>query len=133
MARVATTVDIVQSRVDQELISQYMPIIEAIAGLLITTVGSSLVINASGSISKRLRSRNTAQGGSLIIGSYLGRYPLRSSKFLDFQAWREVLIMQVTRDSVTDAGREKAASLKASMNNKRTTFTWEHLDKFYTR
>lgn len=131
--RVSTSVDIVQSRVNLELIARYKPIMEAIAGLLLTVIGSTIVKNASGTVSERLRCRTTAMAGSLIIASYLARYPLRSSKHLDFLAWREVLIMQVMRESVTDEGRLKASSIKATMNTKRTVYTWDHLDNFYTR
>jgi len=129
--RVAAYFELVQSRTDLALIERYKPIMTAIAGMLMCSCGIKEVCNASGTVSLRLRARTTALAGNLIVAKYLSRFPLFSAKHLDSLVWRQVVAMQVSRDNVTDAGRQEVTRLKTTYNSKRDTFTWQHHKSFY--
>ena len=43
----------------------------------------------------------------------------------------EVVDMFGRKEHNTDEGKEKIVNLKSGMNNFRTDFTWDHLQKFY--
>jgi hypothetical protein len=58
--------------------------------------------------------------------SYLIEFPLMSSKRLDFLAWNTALSLIYNKLHLTQEGRATILQLKASMNNARKTFTWDH-------
>lgn len=63
-----------------------------------------------------------------ILIEYLNRYPLLSSKYLDFKNWEKALnlyILKLHRDPIY---LEEIRNLKLSMNTGRTEFNWEHLE-----
>lgn len=67
--------------------------------------------------------------GNLNVQPYLKKYPLFSSKFLDFMVWEKVLMMMVNKEHKKNA--EVIMKLKKSMNSRRTYFNWNHLKEFY--
>jgi hypothetical protein len=131
--RVGTTFELVQSRVDLEHIDKYYPIMQALAAFLFSKLGTTLVKNASGTMSKRLRARNTAQAGAGAAAMYFTSFPMLSSKQLDFEAWRSAYARTVLRQAKTGDGFAEMRKLKESMNSKRSQFTWDHLQRTYTR
>lgn len=62
--------------------------------------------------------------------SYLDKYPLFSSKFLNYKDWLKVLEYKKIRKYDTDS-IEKIIEIKNGMNNKREKFLWDHLQRFY--
>lgn len=64
------------------------------------------------------------------LESYLDKYPLFSSKFLNYKDWLKVLehkkIIKYDTDYI-----EKIIEIKNGMNNKREAFIWDHLQRFY--
>ena len=62
--------------------------------------------------------------------SYLDKYPLFSSKFLNYKDWLKVLEYKKIRKYDTDS-IEKIIEIKNGMNNKREKFIWDHLQRFY--
>jgi hypothetical protein len=66
----------------------------------------------------------------IIFINYLLRYPLLSSKYLDFLDWRRVLEFQKA-NSLTSSYLNKAIQIRKDFNSTRTTFTWNHLKNCY--
>jgi len=66
-----------------------------------------------------------------IIVNYLEKYPLFSSKYLDYKNWKEIVILIFENKHYTKEGINKTESARNSMNRQRTYFTWDHLNKLY--
>ena len=67
-----------------------------------------------------------------ILINYLSRYPLFSSKYLDYLAWEQIHNLNVSREYRTIDGTKRLQCLKASINTLRTVFNWDHLNSIYT-
>jgi hypothetical protein len=63
----------------------------------------------------------------MILITYLSKYPLLSTKRLDFNAWLEGHDLVVNGQHKSAEGSAKLKALKVSMNNSRTLFDWTHL------
>ena len=61
------------------------------------------------------------------IKEYLERYPLYSSKYLDYKDWIEVYNIMDKGEHLTKEGRKKTIEIKDRMNKKRTNNNWDHL------
>lgn len=59
--------------------------------------------------------------------NYLEDFPLYSSKYLDYKNWREVVYL-ILKNQHYEVNFETIQSVKDSMNNKRTEFSWDHLN-----
>ena len=68
---------------------------------------------------------------NLIIINYLEKYPLFSSKYLNYIDFRCIVDMIKNKEHKTILGKEKIQVIKSGMNNRRTEFNWNHLQKFY--
>nr|YP_010555462.1 LAGLIDADG endonuclease [Ramaria rubella]UYR22210.1 LAGLIDADG endonuclease [Ramaria rubella] len=99
------------------------------------------------------RIRTTNLQGNIALEEYLKTYPLFGTKYLDYRNWLEVLKyfkLGVSSAPVCSApggmpvsmpgGKGKYTnksvidhiiSIKSNMNDKRTIFIWDHLQKFY--
>jgi hypothetical protein len=73
----------------------------------------------------RLENQNAIK---LLIG-YLDTYPLLSSKHLDFLSWKIVFNEIINKNHMTVEGRKLVSLHKNQMNNSRTYFNWNHLNK----
>ena len=61
------------------------------------------------------------------LGEYLTRYPLYSSKYLDYKDWKKVLKIVEDKGHKSKEGLEECKRLKKGMDKGRITFNWEHL------
>ena len=77
----------------------------------------------------RLRTTNLESNLTLI--SYLNEFPLFGSKFSDYKNWEKILKLFNPRFKYSQENINNVLSLKSEMNDKRTVFTWNHLNKFY--
>ena len=68
---------------------------------------------------------------NLIIINYLEKYPLFSSKYLNYIDFRCIVDMIKNKEHKTILGKEKIQVIKSGMNNRRTEFNWNNLQKFY--
>lgn len=59
---------------------------------------------------------------------YFDRYQLLSSKYLDYCNWKTAYVLMLDKQHLTEAGVKTIKELKASMNKKRSVFTWDHLN-----
>ncbi|TIB37412.1 hypothetical protein E3P86_02167 [Wallemia ichthyophaga] len=55
---------------------------------------------------------------------YLDTYPLLSSKYLDYQNWRQAHILMREGQHLTPEGLDQISKLKSEMNNYRTQYTY---------
>ncbi|KAM4054276.1 LAGLIDADG endonuclease (mitochondrion) [Hirsutella rhossiliensis] len=62
-----------------------------------------------------------------ILVRYLDKYPLYSSKYLDYKDWKEIVLLLLKKKLYTKKNITKIDSAKNSMNSKRTLFNWDHL------
>jgi group I intron endonuclease len=68
-----------------------------------------------------------------ILIDYFHKYPLLSSKFLDYKDWESVANYKLNRlDLNAEENWKRIKDLKAGMNINRTYFNWDHLNTFYT-
>lgn len=77
------------------------------------------------------RLRTTSLETNLILVNYLNEYPLFGSKFLDYENWKEILNLFNPKFKYSQDNVDKVFNLKSEMNDKRTIFYWNHLNKFY--
>ena len=69
------------------------------------------------------------QNAVKLLINYLDAYPLLSSKHLDFLNWKIVFNEIVNKNHMTVEGRKIVSLHKSQMNNSRTSFNWDHLNK----
>ena len=67
------------------------------------------------------------------LREFLNRYPLLSSKYLDYLDWSEVidLIKEKGNNNVPGGSWELASLKRKDFNKTRTTLTWKHLNNTY--
>lgn len=78
------------------------------------------------------RLRTMSLDSNLKLVNYLIEYPLFGSKFLDYNDWKEILNLFNPRFKYSQNNIDKVLNLKSEMNDRRTIFTWNHLNKFYS-
>jgi hypothetical protein len=62
-----------------------------------------------------------------ILVSYITKFPLFSSKLMNYYDWEKCHYLIVNKFHLTEEGRNEAILLKSGMNRKRTYFNWDHL------
>lgn len=77
------------------------------------------------------RVRTTSLNGNLILENYLNTFPLFGSKYLDYKDWIKVLNHFKSGQFKHKSNIEEIILIKSCMNDKRTIFIWNHLNKFY--
>nr|WPM94729.1 hypothetical protein [Ceratocystis fimbriata]WPM94782.1 hypothetical protein [Ceratocystis fimbriata] len=77
------------------------------------------------------RVRTTSLNGNLILIEYLDKYPLFSSKYLNYNDWKKVLAYFENKKHTEPESIKSIVEIKLQMNNQRTEFVWDHLSKFY--
>ena len=91
-----------------------------------------LLTNIKFTVKDKIRVRTTSLKGNKILIEYLNKFPLFSSKYLDYLDWVEGIKIIEKKEHKNDIGKEKIIHQKSSMNNNRTFFIWDHLNKFYS-
>jgi len=77
------------------------------------------------------RIRTTNLKSNIILENYLTKYPLFSSKYLDYKDWLIILDKFKLGSYKHKLEIENAKSIKLNMNDRRTVLKWDHLNKFY--
>ena len=77
----------------------------------------------------RLRTINL--NSNFLLINYLEKYPLFGSKFLYYKDWREIVDLFKPRFKYSEDNIKQIINLKSGMNDRRTIFIWDHLNKFY--
>ena len=81
--------------------------------------------------SPEYRVRTTNLQGNNQAKNYLIKYPLFGTKYLDSKDWMKVVDLFNHGEHKTELGKQKIINIKSNMNDKRTVFTWDHLQNFY--
>ena len=63
-----------------------------------------------------------------IIVNYLDKYPLFSSKYLDYNDWKKIVLLIFENKHYTEEGINKTNIVKNSMNRQRIKYSWYHLN-----
>ena len=108
--------------------------------LIMSAIATFLDVN----LNSRIRCINNKKYSSFIVAAankksldilikYLTKYPLLSSKYLDFRDWSEVIdfIKKNGNNNVPGGSWELASIKRKDYNKTRITFTWKHLDSTY--
>ena len=61
---------------------------------------------------------------------YFNKYPLISSKYLDYKDWYYILELQ-NSNKITTSYLEKAIEIRKNFNKTRTNYSWLHLNDCY--
>lgn len=66
-----------------------------------------------------------------LVKEYFDRFPLLTSKYLDYLDWCKVLekILNEGQNTLPGGSWELSNNIRKDFNKSRKTFTWEHLDK----
>jgi hypothetical protein len=95
---------------------------ESVLSLIAVAFGVSLnTIIHNKDIRYYIFSASSTNARTLIV-SYFKKYPLFSSKRLNYEDWLNCHNLIISGIHLTDEGRNKALFLKGSMNNKRTYY-----------
>ena len=101
--------------------------LEKIAEFLLTTVKSVRQDRPN----PEYRVRTVSLRGNLTLCKYLENYPVFGTKYLDAKDWMKVVGIFEKGEHKDKPGIEKIVKIKSLMNDRRTTFTWDHLQDFY--
>ena len=63
-----------------------------------------------------------------IIINYFNKYPLYSSKHLDYKDWEKVAYMIINNQHYSEQGINTVELVRSQLNTKRTDFNWYHLN-----
>lgn len=112
-----------------ENIQSFFPIISKIGMFLGVTVYSrSRIIKNKVFHSFTIISHNKNSNSKIIY--YFNKYPLISSKYLDYKDFAYVLELQ-NSNSITTSYLDKTIKIRTDFNSTRTTYTWDHLKDCY--
>lgn len=64
-----------------------------------------------------------------IVINYLDKYPLFSSKYLDYKDWKKVALLILDSKHLTEEGLVITDTARNNMNRQRTFFNWDHLNE----
>lgn len=109
----------------------YKDIIESIAKFLQTKVLSrKRILNDKEYVSFMVATSSIPT--NLLVDNYFKQFPMFSAKQLDYLEWSKVLHLRISKQHLLESGALMCLEAKNSMNTKRTTWNWDHLDKFPT-
>jgi len=101
--------------------------LEIIAKFLLSSVKAIRVKK----FKSKYRIRTTSLNGNLILENYLNRFPLFGSKYLDYKDWIKVLDKFKSGQFKHKSNIEEIFLMNSCLNETRTFFTWDHLNKIY--
>jgi hypothetical protein len=61
--------------------------------------------------------------------AYFDTFPLLSSKFLEYQDWKQVYLMLCRKEHLQKKGKAEIWKIKQRMNRRRQRFCWQHLQQ----
>lgn len=115
-----------QRQVDHNQQNNYS-FLNSIADFLYTTVKPIRITKPK----PEYRVRTTNLKGNFKLISYLDKYPLFSSKILNYKDWVKILSYFERKEHTKLESIKEIIKIKSKMNDKRTEYNWDHLHKFY--
>jgi hypothetical protein len=134
--QIRLTFEIVQTRLNKEHLEKYEPIMNKIALFCNAKLGKHSLsqFDRSGK-QDAWRARITNKKGASILVNYFEKYPLWSSKYLNYLNWRDAyFILIINKEHIVSNKLDtynKIKEIKEKMNTKRRYFNWDHLNKFF--
>jgi hypothetical protein len=125
---IACGFELVQSSVDKQGYSK-LDLMEKLAQLLKVKLGKLSRKKFPGYLEYRVRTGNL--DSNLILIEYLEKYPLFSSKYLNYKDWLLIINIIKIKNHKNEIGKAEILDIKNNMNNKRIKFVWDHLKNFY--
>jgi len=122
--RVSARLRLEQRKLDGNTGNSYLEIMTAIASSLGVTLNNSI---HNGNIEYFLISASSTKSRSIIV-NYFTKFPLFSSKRLNYLDWLVCHNLIESKKHITAEGRDIALKLKSGMNSKRTYFNWDNLE-----
>jgi len=110
-------------------LSSYLPILTLIADAFSVKTVNHYTRSSTGLSIYRVSILSLLSKSQLI--SYFDRFPLFSSKFLNYRDWVSVVDMVADRNMDLNVRGQRLTSIKSDFNTTRTTFNWNHLESFY--
>lgn len=126
--RVAARFRLEQQMIDPKSLLYYSDLFLLISKSLLV----NLTISTHNVTNKYFLISLSSQKARLILVEYLDKYPLFTSKFLNYKDWCECHYLITNKTHLTNKGIETALLKKSQMNNKRISYNWNHLSQFYT-
>jgi hypothetical protein len=124
--RVECKFELNQRQIDHNGINN-LDFLEIIANFLLSSVKSF----RGDKPKPEYRVRTTSLKGNLVLENYLNTFPLFGSKYLDYKDWIKVLEYFKLGSFKHKTNIGEIISIKSCMNDARTVFIWDHLNKFY--
>lgn len=121
--RVAARLRLEQRQIDPKTGDSYLEVMTSIASALGVTLSNSI---HNGNIEYFLISASSTKSRGIIV-NYFSQFPLFSSKRLNYLDWIACHNLIISKNHITQEGRNTALKLKSGMNSKRTYFNWDHL------
>lgn len=118
---------LVQSQLDHNKFDKF-EIMQDLANLLKTTV--KLIRLNKPKPEYSIRTVNLL--GNLQLKKYLEKYPIFSSKYLDYLDWLKILELFEKGRVNHNQNLDYTIIIKSGMNEKRFSFNWDHLQNFYS-
>ena len=94
-----------------------------------------IFLNVKLSVRNRIDKKNSYyqirvenQNSTKILIDYLNKYPLLSSKYLDYLDWEKSFKIISKKEHMTEQGKKLILAAKLNMNDSRTNFNWSHLN-----
>lgn len=128
--------EIIQSRSDKDLFIKYEYIMDKIAVFCKSRLKKYLInkFDRSGK-QEAWRARIINKKGAETLINYFDKYPMFSSKYLNYLDWRNVYIIIISNKEHLGVNKlntyNKIKLIKDGMNKKRINFTWDHLNNFH--
>ena len=119
--RIACSLSIEQRKESNSV--SYLPLMSCIA----TVLGATVKVSMHNNIEYFFVTATSMLQLKKAI-DYFDRYQLLSSKYLDYCNWKTAYVLMLDKQHLTEAGVKTIKELKASMNKKRSVFTWDHLN-----
>lgn len=115
-------------RIEQRMIDpfsglSYKPLFSKIAEFL----GGKLYISIHNKTKEYFLVRCGSNKNLPLILNYFSLYSMYSSKRLDYNNWKEAVLLKLSGKNRLSENKKIVYNLKHSMNNKRTVFDWSHL------
>lgn len=123
--RIAIRMRLEQRKLDPVTNVSYEPVLSAIASALGVALGTS--IHNQDVEYYLIAVSSPAKLATLI--NYLDKYPLFSSKRMNYNDFKTCYFMMLSKSHLTAEGRAQITKIKAGMNSTRTQYTWDHLEQ----
>jgi hypothetical protein len=134
--QIKLTFEIIQSRLDKIHFEKYKFIMNKIA-LFCKSKLEKYSISKFDRKGKQnaWRARVINKVGITVIVNYFNKFPLFSSKHLNYLSWKDAYLILIVHKEHIGRNKmktyEKIKLIKEKMNKKRKVFNWNHLDDFY--